>query len=252
MGRCAGRDPNQKRRFDGSSPPASHPPHVHTLHLFSHIPLGVLADLASLPPPHPHPWSLTVHFRAFPSDALIRWPGPDPGRSAFVNSLKEAACAAAGSAAGILSAPVPDRDAVWAAADRGDADAAWTATSAMLAEGGGGAGGGSDRAACVPVRLFVCFGCGGGGGGGKVTYTSRPVPGAGRTLGEAVLDALPRDAAGWALAGGGSSLTLGGAPVAGVLSCGVPAPLGAPAAWAHAALAAPDRFLYVVVRVGTP
>ena len=214
----------------------------------SHIPLGVLHDLATPPPHHPHPWPQIVHFRAFPSDALIRWPPPDPGRSAFFNALKEAACAGVGSAAGILTAPVPDRDAVWAAADRGDAETAWAATSAML---NGGAAAPSppsaDRAACVPLRLFVCF-----GGGGKPTYTSRSVPAAGRTLGEALLEALPAgpgaDGPGWSLDGAGAALAWGGTPVAAVLSCGVPAPLGSPAAWAHAALAAPDRFLYVVVR----
>ena len=132
-------------------------------------------DLLSTPPtpPHPHPWPLTIHFRAFPSDALIRWPGPDTGRSCFFNDLKEAACASEGAAGGILSAPVPDRDAVWAAAVRGDAEGAWAATAPMLVGGGGGGGGGGGKA-CIPLRLFVCF-AGGKEGGAATTYTSRPV-----------------------------------------------------------------------------
>jgi hypothetical protein len=217
----------------------------------SHVPLATLHDMAALPSSHPHPWPLTIHFRAFPADALIRWPGPDPGRSSFFNALKEAACAATGSAAGILSAPVPDRDAVWAAAEQGDADGAWSATSRMLVVGG-------ERETCVPLRLFVCFGA--GKERGVMTYTSRPVPSANRTLGEALLDALPTPppgdgeaAAAWSLAWAGEGTTtrlaLGGTPVAAVLASSVPAPLSSPAAWAHAALAAPDRFLYVVVCV---
>ena len=149
---------------------------------------------------------------------------------------------------------------MWGAAAVGDAEGAWVGTAAMLA--GGGGGGKAVAAAAVPLRLFVVFG---GASAAPVTYTSRPVPAAGRSLGEALLDALPSPPGGgdaaataWSLvsadggggdSGGAPALALGGTPVAAVLASSVPAPLAAPAAWAHAALAAPDRFLYVVVRV---
>ena len=183
--------------------------------------------------------------------------------------MKEAACAAAGSAAGVLGAPLPDRDALWAAARAGDADAAWTATAAMGLDGKAGA------AAAVPLRLFVVFNGGGGGGSSvrvaaaapppRTAYTSRPVTAAGKTLGQALLECLPQLPPGgggdddiaasasppaqWSLTADGAGLALLGVPASAVLTAGVPAPLAAPAAWAHAALAACDRFLYVVVRV---
>eukprot|EP01122_Echinamoeba_exundans_P006983 TRINITY_DN2066_c0_g1_i1.p1 TRINITY_DN2066_c0_g1~~TRINITY_DN2066_c0_g1_i1.p1 ORF type:complete len:195 (-),score=21.36 TRINITY_DN2066_c0_g1_i1:372-956(-) len=51
-----------------------------------HIPVGVLFDLYSN---GELPLSVTAHFQSFPSESLLRCPGPNTVRSHFMNQLKE-------------------------------------------------------------------------------------------------------------------------------------------------------------------
>ena len=152
------------------------------------------ADLSS------SPWPLTIHFSRYPASVLPPWrvasaaaaaaaaatTGGETGkrafpsssassttssisslalREAFFNSLKEAACAATGSAARVLAMPGAAAERLWAAAEAGDAEAASAAVSRALRDGsggeseGGGDGGGEGplppSSGSVPLRLAV-------------------------------------------------------------------------------------------------
>ena len=199
------------------------------------------------------PWALTLHFRGFPSDTLLRpTPGPtDPLRASIFNSLKEAACVCSGSAVGLMGMPSAAADVLWAAARAGDAAAAWAAGSGLGLDSTPR----GSRPAAIPLRLSVDF------GGGAVAHASRPAEvgasDAPHSLADALLAALPDPPGGedgaWSVVaaeeGIQPALCLHGTPVP-VLACGVRPPLGAPLAWVHASLAACDRFLYVSVRAG--
>jgi len=73
--------------------------------LCRHIPIGVLYDIlhTERSTATPLPWELTVHYRSFPSQELITCDDVTTPRSAFVNSLKEAAFALTGSSSAIMN-----------------------------------------------------------------------------------------------------------------------------------------------------
>ncbi|XP_065830208.1 autophagy protein 5-like [Oscarella lobularis] len=51
-------------------------------------PIGLLFDLHGNP--EQLPWSITVHFKRFPEDSIIRCPGDDAVESLFMSTVKEA------------------------------------------------------------------------------------------------------------------------------------------------------------------
>ena len=142
--------------------------------------------------PSSPPWPLTIHFSRYPASVLPPWRvasiaaaegggggGGEAGkraspssvsslalREAFFNSLKEASCAATGTAARVLAMPGVAAERLWAAAEAGDAEAASAAVSRVLRGPGEwerGAGTGAEEAGgalpsssgSVPLRLVV-------------------------------------------------------------------------------------------------
>ena len=198
-----------------------------------HLPLLVLAEAAGHDTAADGPWRLTLRFRAYPAYApsLLPWHGPHPDRASFFNAAKEAAACVAGGGAARLTALAPGAaDALWAAAEAGDAAAAADA----FADAGVGAA--TDR---VPLRVVLAA-------RGRVAAALSAPAHARASLADAVLALLAQSGASddreWALADG--TLTRRGRAVR-VRAAGVDAPLGSPLAPLHAALRAPDGFLYV-------
>ena len=159
-------------------------------------------------------------------------------REAFFNSLKEASCAATGSAARVLAIPGAAAERIWAAAEAGDAEAASAAVSRVLRSGEGSVEGGDEggvggplpsSSGFIPLRLAVVAPAageslrdphctfevvctsrpvakssssgssrGGGEDGGKeetrtaATAAAATTTAATATLGEALLEALPK------------------------------------------------------------
>lgn len=148
-------------------------------------------------------------------------------REAFFNSLKEASCAATGSAARVLAMTSAAAERLWAAAEAGDAEVASAAVSRALRSGGEESSGGEEdeeggplpaSSGFVPLRLAVVAPATGESlrdphCAFEVVCTSRPVakkssnrgkeggkeeaasaatePAATMTLGEALLETLP-------------------------------------------------------------
>lgn len=157
------------------------------------IPVGVLYDL--LASENKQPWRLTVHFRSFPSDTLLRWDGDVTLRAAFFNSLKEAAYICQGSARSVMDMALQAQNDLWSAVTAGDAEQYASVSSSlnMVPKARG------DRRPSVPLRLYVRHSHGGymASLNSATQYTSRPVEtvtesGRSRTLQE-VLHALLSD-----------------------------------------------------------
>lgn len=218
-----------------------------------HLPIGVLADAAGVAPGD-GPWRLTLHLRHPPTDApgVLPWHGTDPARDAYLNAVKEAAAATAGSAARIVSLAPARVDALWRAAAAGDA----ASTAAAITEAGVAPVERTGRGKCVPVRVVLARGA--RGTAAIVAALSAPAAvarpeGTPVTVAEAVVGLLataaPSTSVGeWQVRPDGTSVGRVGAPDAVATIVGVPAPLGEPVEWAHSCLAACDQFLYVVVR----
>mmetsp|Transcript_14608 Transcript_14608/g.37494 ORF Transcript_14608/g.37494 Transcript_14608/m.37494 type:complete len:299 (-) Transcript_14608:1852-2748(-) len=95
------------QHFQRVLPPGEHTPWFDHcgVPLKWHIPIGVLYDIlhTERSTATPLPWELTVHYRSFPSQELITCDDVTTPRSAFVNSLKEAAFALTGSSSAIMN-----------------------------------------------------------------------------------------------------------------------------------------------------
>lgn len=208
------------------------------------------------------PWPLTIHFSRYPASVLPPWRvvstaagsgGGEKGkrtssasspsisspalREAYFNSLKEASCAATGSAARVLAMPGAASERLWAAAESGDAEAATAVVSRTFSAGSSGGGEENDEGGCpfpsssafVPLRLTVVAPASGESLRDphctfEVVSTSRPVAKSSRrgeeekedeeetetaattTLGQALLQALPK------LLGGGGGGADSGTP----------------------------------------
>ncbi|CAL8471512.1 g11054 [Coccomyxa elongata] len=155
------------------------------------IPVGVLYDL--LASENEQPWHLTVHFRSFPSDTLLRWDGDITLRAAFFNSLKEAAYICQGSARSVMDMALQAQNDLWSAVTAGDAEQ-YASISSSLNMSPKARG---ERRPSVPLRLYVRHTHGGymASLNSATQYTSRPVEtvtesGRSRTLQEVLLALL--------------------------------------------------------------
>lgn len=114
---------------------------------YRNVPVGVMYDL--LVPEHEEPWSLTLHFRDFPTDTLPLFSGESDLRLAYFNSLKEAGHICNGTAQSVMEMVVGARDDLWRAVVQSDVDKAKARLRSIRLHGS------STAYTKVPVRLFI-------------------------------------------------------------------------------------------------
>jgi len=101
-----------KEYFDHVLPPGEDQPwfDYRGLPLKWNLSIGALYDLLA---DEQTPWAITVHFRDFPSDVLLRCDEEETARSGFMNSLKEATYIATGSTRTIMGLTTNELDSLW-------------------------------------------------------------------------------------------------------------------------------------------
>lgn len=141
-----------------------------------YIPTGVLFDLLCAEPERP--WNLTVHFRGYPANVLTPCEGEDSIKWSFINSLKEAAYIINGNCKNVMNMSQADQAELWRSVLNGNLEV-YTRVSSKLKLGivsdeytaksniSPARSGqcvdetdvsGQDKAARVPVRLYVWSG----------------------------------------------------------------------------------------------
>jgi len=89
-----------------------------------HYPIGVLYDLYGL---NALPWTVTVHFAAFPAERLLRCPDEETVKSAFLNALKQATFLKFGDLKTFNELSVLETTDLWAGVVRDEPDRFWRA-----------------------------------------------------------------------------------------------------------------------------
>lgn len=240
-------------------------------------PAGVLFDLLHRGKPGVV-WNVTIHFRDFPSDTLLAWEGSHSTLQTYLNSLKEAAVICSGNAAAILQMSQQSQQNLWTSVEAADLSAYQrVASSLQLSPKAKGS-----RPAMIPVRLHIQRSSGDYMSSYEsVEYTSRPVSAASNGQETSLLQTLQQilpqcfqpnsqqevqsskqatietqeDQESSVQAGTSSSPDTAlmhssqqrSSDQYSVLVAGIKPPLQTPLVWLHAALHAPDLFLYITV-----
>jgi len=114
--------------------------------LKSHYPIGVLFDMyttnGSLP------WVVTVHFRNFPSDKLIRLSGEEALKSHFFNMVKQTETVKCGTTKRIMNMSKMDTDQLWEGYITHNYQKFWTVNAQLAASDPSSTRG-------VPFRIYL-------------------------------------------------------------------------------------------------
>ncbi|RKO87966.1 autophagy protein Apg5-domain-containing protein, partial [Blyttiomyces helicus] len=199
-----------------------------------HYPIGLLYDLHVAPvcsrsgEPPPLPWEVTVRFRGFPADKLIRVQSSmtvDAPQDHFMAMIKEADYLRSGSIKKVMSLSKQDQTALWSGISSNDYEGFWAVNTRLITTDG--------APKSVPVRIYVV-------GRSVVQEPVAPFESSSpaNTLSDALARLLP-------------SLFQPSTPTASpppsplTLLHGVPAPLDAPLLWLSQNCAYPDNFLHI-------
>eukprot|EP01101_Sappina_pedata_P009316 TRINITY_DN5396_c0_g1_i1.p1 TRINITY_DN5396_c0_g1~~TRINITY_DN5396_c0_g1_i1.p1 ORF type:complete len:303 (+),score=70.90 TRINITY_DN5396_c0_g1_i1:39-947(+) len=203
-------------------------------------PIGVLFDLYALAGLDSNvnsalPWILTIHFREYPKDILLRCSADEAkvlAKSNFMNTLKEANYLKHGDIVKINSFSFVQQDNLWEGLIKGQFDTFWEVNQLLLS--------GSDPKSFkyVPMRVFRSL--------DSTVHPPliqepispfNPKTGAALTLGQALLDLFPSQMV------SESEMAQG----VRILIEGISPPLCTPIAWLSQYMSHPDNFLYVCI-----
>lgn len=220
------------------------------------IPAGVLYDLLA---PQAGPWSLTLHFRNFPSKILPLYSNEKTLEESYFNSLKEASYIVRHTAEPVIKMVTGARDDLWKSIMRSDKERYFEIMQSLrlttpITQSTTTSN--EPSSSSIPIRVFIRQGARSSyiTSYENIEYTSRPavtsstVPASGITL----LDALIPIIQGFFPSDGikGNSddqLRAWAGKIASVHVCGLEPPLSSSLRWLHENLHAPDYFLYIVV-----
>lgn len=198
-----------------------------------HYPLGVLFDLLIDEPNAALPWSLTVHFHAFPVTELMRCPNDDAIRSLYTNALKEANYLKHGDGGRVNKLSLDDSNNLWNGLVRHEFDTFWSANDKLVCAL-------ADDLKSVPLRI-----CERDRPATQVLF--EPLAGSNNNNAHRSLADLLRSVFPDRFANLLDTAPNNGQPVLALVQ-GVAPPLATSVFWLATHFAHPDNFLYIVIK----